>query len=174
LVEPAVAVSAELCDEVLLKVSEVGERLHVGSVELESPDGLVVTAQLSVTVPVNELPGVTVIVSVLVDVDVTSMAPLLPSEKLVLLLFGACQKSPQPPKSVAAAIKPAQHPILITAPCVALWPRRRSVSRLQANACRGILSCPPAPRPAEWVDAIQTGFAWEFAANAPLSRKARA
>jgi len=46
-VELAAAVSVEVCAVVLLKVSEVEERLHVGSVELVEPDGRVVTAQVS-------------------------------------------------------------------------------------------------------------------------------
>jgi hypothetical protein len=46
------------------------------------------------------------------------MLPLLESVKLVVLLLGACQKFPQPAKSVAAAINPTQLAILITAPCV--------------------------------------------------------
>jgi hypothetical protein len=115
-VVPAVAVSVEFCVEVLLKVSEVEERLHVGSVELVEPDGRVVTAQVSVTVPVNELPGVTVMVSVPGDPEEAVMLPLLESAKpVVLLVFGASQKFPQPAKSTAA-INPAQLPILITTP----------------------------------------------------------
>jgi hypothetical protein len=63
--ELAEAVSVEVCDELLLlKVSEESEKLHVGSVELAAPDGLLVTAQVSETVSVNELPGVTVMVLV--------------------------------------------------------------------------------------------------------------
>jgi hypothetical protein len=51
-----VAASVEFCADAVLKVIEVGLRLHVTG--LEAPVGAV-TAQLSVTVPVNELPGVT-------------------------------------------------------------------------------------------------------------------
>jgi hypothetical protein len=118
----------EVCDDdELLKVSEDDEKLlHEGSPELVAPDGLVVTAQLSDTVPVYELPAVTVMVSVFVDPEDTAMLPLLESEKLPL--SGACQKSPQPAISAAAAVKPAKLIILITAPCAAHWPRRRSAT----------------------------------------------
>jgi hypothetical protein len=73
------------------------------------------------------------------------MLPLGESVKLVVLLLGACQKSPQPAKSVAAAIKPIQLPILITAPYA---PHMGAPSfpgtRLQANACQRLMSCAPA------------------------------
>jgi hypothetical protein len=108
------AVSVEVCADVLLKVSELGERLHVvGSVALE---GVVVTEQLSVTVPVKELPGVTVMVEVPVEPGLTLMLPLLESVKLLLLLLpGACQKFPQPATSGAAASNNHDHfPIFIT------------------------------------------------------------
>jgi hypothetical protein len=101
-------------------------------VELVSPDGLVVTAQVNVTEPENELPGVTVMVSLPGDPEVTAMLPLLESVKPVVPLFGACQKLPQPAKS-AAAINPAQLPILITAPCAAHQPRRRSATIPQSG-----------------------------------------
>jgi hypothetical protein len=109
------AVSVEVCADVLLKVSELGERLHVvGSVALE---GVVVTEQLSVTVPVKELPGVTVMVEVPVEPGLTLMLPLLESVKLLLLLPGACQKSPQPATSGAAASNNRAHfPIFIATP----------------------------------------------------------
>jgi hypothetical protein len=55
-----VAVSVEFCAVALLKVSEDEEKPHVGYTELETPVGALVTAQVSVTVPVNELAGVTV------------------------------------------------------------------------------------------------------------------
>jgi hypothetical protein len=48
-----------------VKASEVGERPHV--VGLVGLEGWVVIAHESVTVPVNELPGVTVMVAVLVE-----------------------------------------------------------------------------------------------------------
>jgi hypothetical protein len=102
----------------LLKVSEVEERLHIGYAELVAPEGALVTAQVSVTVPVNELVGVTVMVEVplLAAPELTVMLPLLESVKLVLLLLGACQKFPQPARSVAAANNPIQRPIFIAAP----------------------------------------------------------
>ena len=69
MVEAAEAVSVVVCDELLLllNVSEDEEKLHVGSVELVAPDGLLETAQVNETVPVNELPDVTVMVSVLLE-----------------------------------------------------------------------------------------------------------
>jgi hypothetical protein len=70
------AVSVEVCAVVLLNVIEVVERLHVAG--LEAPVGAV-TAQLSVTVPVNELAGVTVMVEVPVEPALTVMLPLLVS-----------------------------------------------------------------------------------------------
>ena len=108
-----VAVSVVVCAVVLLKVSEVEERPHV--VGLVAPVGAV-TAQLSVTVPVNELPGVTVIVEFPLPAapELTVMLPLLLSVKL--LLSDASQKPAQPARSVAAANNPIQRPIFITAP----------------------------------------------------------
>jgi hypothetical protein len=84
-VDVVLAVSVVVCAAVLLNVIEVCERLHVAG--LVAPEGAV-TAQVSVTVPVNELPGVTVMVAVLplVEPGLTVMLPLLASEKLVLLL----------------------------------------------------------------------------------------
>jgi hypothetical protein len=118
------AVSVEVCAVVLLKVSELEERLHVAA--LEAPVGAV-TAQLSVTVPVNELPGVTVMVAVPVEPWATVMLPLLERLKPVVLL-GACQKSPQPAKNGAAASNNRAHfPIFIAAPfapCAVFRPRR--------------------------------------------------
>jgi hypothetical protein len=110
-----VAVSVDVCAVELLKVSEVEERLHV--VGLTAFESVVVTAQVSVTVPVNELPGVTVMVEVPVEACVTVMLPLLLREKLLLPAFGFCQKSPQPAKNgVAASNTSAHFPILIAAP----------------------------------------------------------
>lgn len=96
-------VSVAVCAEVLLIATDVGERLHVaGLVALE---GVVVTAQARLTVPVNEFVGVTVMVAVLplVAPGTKLMLPLLLSEKLVLPPSGACQKSPHPASSRAAA-----------------------------------------------------------------------
>jgi hypothetical protein len=88
--------------------------------ELETPDGALVTEQVNATVPVNELVGVTVMIDV----------PLLPALELTVMLVGllerlklvpppgACQKSPQPARSVAAANNPAHVPIFIAAPLV--------------------------------------------------------
>ena len=110
-----VAVSVELCAVALLKVSEAGERPHVTG--LVGLDGSVVTEQESATDPVNELDGVTVMVTVLplVAPGLTVMLPLLESVKLPPPP-GACQKFPQPAKSVADANNPAQRPIFIVAP----------------------------------------------------------
>ena len=88
--------------------------MSVGLVALEGEE---VIAQLSVTVPVNELDGVTVMVEVPLPAApaLIVMLPLLERVKL-LLPPGACQKSPQPATSVAAANNPAQRPIFIAAP----------------------------------------------------------
>jgi len=77
-VDVVVAVSVAVSAVELLSVTDVGERLHVTG--LAAPDGDVVTAQVSVTVPENELDGVTVIVEVLPEVApglLTLMVPLL-------------------------------------------------------------------------------------------------
>jgi hypothetical protein len=98
-----------------LIVTEVGDRMHVGLVALER---VVVTAQVSATVPVNEFDGVTVMVEVfpLVAPGLTEIVPLLVSAKLVLLL-GAFQKSPHPARSGATDNNNHAHlPIFIAAP----------------------------------------------------------
>jgi len=121
----AAAVSVAVCAVALLKVSEDEEKLHVGI--LLAPEGDLLIPQVSVTVPVNALPGVTVMVAVLVDPGLTVIAPPLESEKpAVLPLLGACQKSPQPARTPAdkqtatgaatAINRRAHHPILIAAP----------------------------------------------------------
>jgi hypothetical protein len=86
--------------------------------ELETPDGALVTAQVSATVPVNEFVGATVMVEVpvLAAAVLMVMLALLVSVKPADVLLGACQKSPQPARSVAAANNPIQRPIFITAP----------------------------------------------------------
>jgi len=120
-VEVVVAVSVAVCAVVLVIETEVGERLH--PVALTAPVGEV-TAQVSVTVPVNEFAGVTVMVEVPEDPALTAMLPLLVSVKLVPL-FGACQKSPQPATRGAAANNNLAHlPILIAAPSMQLFHRR--------------------------------------------------
>ena len=111
-----VAVSVEFCAVALLKDSELEERLHVAA--LEAPVGAV-TVQLSVTVPVNELPGVTVMVVLPVALwPMVMLVGLLERLKpVLLLLFGASQKSPQPARSGAAASNNRAHfQIFITAP----------------------------------------------------------
>jgi hypothetical protein len=78
----------------------------------------VVTAQVSATVPVNELDGVTVMVEVLpvVAPGASEMLPLLESVKLLLPL-GASQNPEHPASSGAAASNRRAHfPIFIAAP----------------------------------------------------------
>jgi hypothetical protein len=126
-VDVVAAVSVEVCADELLKVSDVGERLQV--VGLIAPEGDVVMAQESETVPVNVLDGVTVMVEVLPEVapGLTEMLPLLLRLKSVLPLPppGACQKSPHPARSGAAANNSLAHvPIFISAPSLprtAFW-----------------------------------------------------
>jgi len=111
-----VAVSVEVCADVVLKVIEVGLRLHVTG--LEAPVGAL-TEQLSVTDPVNVLAGVTLMVEVPVPAApaLTLMLPLLLRVKLLLPPPGACQKSPQPARNgIAASNIHAHLPIFITAP----------------------------------------------------------
>jgi hypothetical protein len=124
---------------VLLKVSEEEERLQV--VGLVAPVGAV-TAQVSVTVPVNELPGVTVMVAVLplVAPGLTVRLPLLVRVKPVLLVvLGACQKFPQPARNgVTASIDHAHLPILIAVPFVPLKAARAA----QGCSCRSRLLVP--------------------------------
>jgi hypothetical protein len=115
---PLVAVSVEDCAVELLKVSEEEERLHC--VGLVAPEGDV-TAQVSATVPVNELDGVTVMVELPDELALNvRLVGLLDSVKLVLPLPGASQKSPQPAKPVtsgaAASNNHARFPIFIAAP----------------------------------------------------------
>jgi hypothetical protein len=78
------AVRTEVCAAVLLIETEAGDRLQV--VGLIAPDGELVTEHARVTVPVNELAGVTVILEVLplVPPGVTDMLPLLERVKLLV------------------------------------------------------------------------------------------
>jgi hypothetical protein len=69
------AVSVDVCAVVLLKVSDVGDKLQVAA--LVALVGVLVTEQARATVPVNELPGVTVMVEV----------PLPPGAMLMLALL---------------------------------------------------------------------------------------
>jgi hypothetical protein len=110
----------------------------------------VVTAQESVTVPVNEFDGVTEMVAVLpvVAPGLTVMVPLLVRVKLVLPPPpGACQKSPQPvrkPTSVGAAASNSNRvhfPLFIAAPSLALTGQSRSPgSDLKGNASVCVVS----------------------------------
>jgi hypothetical protein len=115
-VDVVVAVSAEVSAVVVLMVTEAGERLQVAG--LAAPEGELVTEQVSATVPVNELAGVTVIVEVLplVAPAVTLMLPLLERVKLVPLP-GASQKPLHPASRGAAPSSIHAHiPIFIAAP----------------------------------------------------------
>jgi hypothetical protein len=133
------AVSVVVCAVELLKVSEDEERLHVAG--LEAPEGAV-TEQLRFIVPVNELPGVAVMVEVPDAPVLTVMLPLLESEKLLLLPFGFCQKSPHPARSKAAAGNAHAHfPIFIAAPLAPYSGCAVSGTRFQGNACWRLLSC---------------------------------
>jgi hypothetical protein len=102
-----VAVSVALCAVVPLIVTEVGERLQVAG--LVAPEGVVVIAHESATVPVNEFDGVTVMVDVLpvAAPGAKLIFPLLLNAKLLLPPPGACQKSPQPTRKPARAGTPA-------------------------------------------------------------------
>jgi hypothetical protein len=118
-----VAVSVEVTAVVSLIVSEDEERLHVvGSAALE---GVVVTAQVSATVPVNESVGVTVMVEVfpVVAPGLTVMLPLFVSVKLPPVFS---QKSLQPLRSGAAISNNTAHfPIFIAAPSTPFFEVRR-------------------------------------------------
>jgi hypothetical protein len=84
-----------------------------------APDGALETVQVSATVPVKEFVGVTVISDVPLEPWAAVMLPPLARVKLAavqLVQGGACQKSPQPARSVAAASNPIQRPIFIVAP----------------------------------------------------------
>jgi hypothetical protein len=162
-VDDVLTVSVEVSAVVVLIVTELGERAQVaGLVALE---GVLVSAQVNVTVPVNELPGVTVMVELPVAPGLTLMLPLFVKVKLVLLLPpGASQKSPQPARSGAAASSNRAHfPILIAAPLRIFQAFPCSETRLQGIAWARILSCarrdarvaPPYRRR----DALQPGFA---------------
>jgi hypothetical protein len=130
----------DVCAVVLLKVIEVGERLHVAA--LIAPVGAV-TEQLSDTVPVNVLAGVTEMVELPVAPWATVILVGLPvSVKLALFPPGACQKSPQPAKSGATASNIHAHlPIFIAAPFAP------SSATLSGYRLRAHPVSPPAARP---------------------------
>jgi hypothetical protein len=136
-----VAVSVEVCAASVLKSSDVEERLQV--VGLTAFVGDLVTAQESVTVPVNEPDGVTVMAAVLpvVAPGASVIAPPLVREKEELPLplppLGACQKFPHPARNGAAAsINLAHFPIFIAAP---RFSPDGSCSKGNASEC--VLSC---------------------------------
>ena len=107
------AVSVDVCADELEIVTEVGNRLHVAG--LVAPVGALVVEHVSDTVPVNELPGVTVTVDVPLAPGLTAMLPLL--ERVKLLPLGASQKPLHPAISgVTHSSIHANFPILIAAP----------------------------------------------------------
>ena len=115
-VDVVLAVKVAVCAVELLSVTDVGERLQVTG--LEAFDGDVVTAQVSATVPVNELDGVTVIVEVLPEVApglLTLMVPLFERVKSEEPI--GFQKPLQPARSSgAASANPVHFFNLIAAP----------------------------------------------------------
>jgi hypothetical protein len=115
-VDVVLAVSVAVSAVELLIVTDVGERLQVTG--LVALDGDVVTAQVSATVPLNELDGVTVIVEVLPDVApglLTVMVPLLERVKSEEPI--GFQKPLQPARSSgAASANPVHFFNLIAAP----------------------------------------------------------
>jgi hypothetical protein len=106
-VDVVVAVSVAVSAGELVSVTDVGERLHVTG--LVALDGDVVTAQVSATVPLNELDGVTVIVEVLPELApglLTVIVPLL--ERVKSEEPTGFQKPLQPARSSGA---PSANPI---------------------------------------------------------------
>jgi hypothetical protein len=116
-VDDVFAVNVEVCAVLELNVSELDERLQVAG--LGALVGVLVTEQASETVPVNELPGVTVMVEVPLAPGATDMVLGL-LESVKLLLLGASQNplhpDSAPASSVAVSNRPAPLPILIAAP----------------------------------------------------------
>jgi hypothetical protein len=117
-VDEVATVSVDVCAVVLAIDTEAGERLQVAG--LVAFEGAVVTAQVKVTVPVNEFEGVTVMVAAPPFPGLTAMLPLLESVMTVPVL-GACQKSlhpvTKPIRSEAAASRiVAEFPFFIAAP----------------------------------------------------------
>jgi hypothetical protein len=76
-VEVVVAVKVDVCAVVLLIATDVGDMLHVAA--LVALVGVLVTEHPSATVPVNELPGVTVMVEVPLPPGAMLMFPPLES-----------------------------------------------------------------------------------------------
>jgi hypothetical protein len=99
--EVVIAVRVDVTAAVPLIETDVGERLQVGT--LVGFETLVVTAQLSVTVPENEFAGVTLMSDVLpvVAPAVTVMLPALERVKS-LLPAGAAQKFLHPERKPTA------------------------------------------------------------------------
>jgi hypothetical protein len=102
-----VAVSVAVSADVPVMSTDVGERLHVAGL-LALVGAL--TEHVRLTVPVNELAGVTVMVEVLPDVapGLMEMLPPLEREKLVPLL-GASQKPLHPARSGRTTRKNPAH-----------------------------------------------------------------
>jgi hypothetical protein len=137
-------VTVGVCAVVLLKVSEEEENVHVGYSDEVAPVGALVTEQLSVTVPVNELPGVTVTVTALevapgATVTLAGLAVTL--NPVVVEVLGASQKSPHPVRKqsatgAAASIQREPFTILIPAPLFAAnRPRHLLGSAYRVSPC---------------------------------------
>ena len=161
-------VRVEFCAVALLNAVSA-EKLHVGSLELVAPAGTVPNAQLSVTDPVKELPGVTAIVEVPLEpwATVRVVGEAVREKPVVVVVLGACQKSPQPVRKqarigVAARKIRAQLPILITTPFAPfsrlavfnnpLSGYRPDVHPVSPTAVRGATLALPAP----WCHASKT------------------
>jgi hypothetical protein len=161
-VDVVVAVSVEVSAVVLLMLTEDGERLQVAG--LTGFKNVVVTAQLSVTVPVNELPGVTVMVEALplLAPGLTVMSPLLLRVKLVELLpLGASQKFPHPARKPAETISGtatinclAHLPIFIAAPASLPLLHLCFGASTRAGFRTSRVPLPSAPCPAVRLDAV--------------------
>jgi hypothetical protein len=115
-VDVVAAVRVEVSAAVPVIDTEVGLRLQDVALLL-APEGEEVMEQLRATVPVKELAGVTVMVEVPEEPGVTLRLLALALRAKLPVVGGACQKSPHPARSGAAAsIQRAHVPIFIAAP----------------------------------------------------------
>jgi hypothetical protein len=131
--------------------------------------GALVTEQLSVTVPVNELPGVTVRVTALEvapGATVTLVGLAARVKPVVLEVFGASQKSPQPVRKhsatgAAASIQCANLTIFIRAPLYAVKRPRRLLGPHTGYPLTAHLVLPPGAlaQPDNLLDAKRVGSA---------------
>jgi hypothetical protein len=144
-VDEVAAVSVEVAAAVPLTETDAGLRLHDGG--LVALVGELVTAQERVTVPVNESDGVTEMVVVLPAAapGLTVMLPLFDREKsVVVVLAGACQKSPHPASMPLTGIATrsdaniAHLPNFIAAPL----PRLPDTAELANRACSSVVAGP--------------------------------